>query len=82
MREFRIDGVLGLTNYGGIEIMLSNDSDSVYYRFNMGDRLPSKSKKVDIFYTNNDVTQEWESAFEINNIVYFISEFMKVKGDY
>lgn len=49
MKDRVVNGVYGMSNWGGIEVSLQDGSDEVYYRFNFGD--PGKWRKVKIYET-------------------------------
>lgn len=86
--EFKLHAVITLSNMGGVEIMLNNSNDGVYYRFNHGqDNLHNEEIfEAEILYSEEE-EREGEAYFihqssgtNKPNVysVYYLSEAMKV----
>ena len=83
--KFKAEASLSLTNYGGIEIMLDEDNEIVYYRWNFG--TPEEVKQTELFWTLDENKNDYELAFDIGDRtglqnweysdLYYVKDFMK-----
>lgn len=72
MKNRVVNGVYGMSNFGGIEVSLDDgNGEALYYRFNYDD--PGKWRKVKIYETTAG-----RLYFRAYNRRYYLDQFMRV----
>lgn len=71
-----------ITNTGGIEIMLNESNDGVFYRYSFGGSEPEEINEAEIEYfyedTDGEVFEEGRPGFETNqNYRFYLDEMIK-----
>ena len=88
-RKFKVDGVLCLSNSGGIELDLNRSNDGGFYRLAYGQEVPDVPIEVEFEYRENPDLDETENeengpfaCFVVgegeNETVYFLSDFARI----
>lgn len=83
-QEFKVHGVIGISNTGGIEVMLNRSNDGVYYRFTCGEEDLSKEPIYEAeliaapVENQDDENDETEMGFQHGECFYSLALCMAV----
>lgn len=84
--ELKPDGVLQLTNTGGIEVKLVDGGDEILYRFFSEDPFaPYTEAEIEWGYDKDDFEEdeegnpEYRAYFLVGDTRYYLDEFMRIR---
>ncbi len=73
MSNFVVQAVMGTSNFGGYELQLSNDNETVRVRDNYGQENQGITGWIKV---NFDI--EGDAYFNLNDCIYYLNQFMKI----
>ena len=79
-KDFKADGVIGISNTGGVEVMINESQDGVYYRFLYGGDEEPEIFEAEIIYEpdEDDPAGDFIPGFMHGEIFYPLTKCVRI----